>query len=66
MPLPTLSNGDLVTLRSGGPIMVAGQVFLNVAAPFARCSWFDEHGKAKSAAFALDALQSMEQRRTKP
>lgn len=42
-----LRQGDVVSLRSGGPRMTVRRVLDAVAWPCAECDWFDGHAVAK-------------------
>lgn len=49
--------GDLVRLKSGGPIMTVSWVedrYSNVG-----CNWFNQHDELKSATFQNDELRSV-------
>ncbi len=59
-------EGELVRLKSGGPVMTAEYVFADVRAPYARCAWFDARETAKSAAFSFHALERVEPQETEP
>jgi len=55
----TIETGDVVRLRTGGPLMVADSVASHPT-PFVRCVWFDESNTfrtAKIRAAALDLAQ---------
>ena len=55
----TIEVGDVVRVRSGGPLMVVDSVASHET-PFARCVWFDEHNQchtAKIRTVALDLAQ---------
>jgi uncharacterized protein YodC (DUF2158 family) len=66
MPQMNLKQGDLVRLRSGGPVMTAGRVYLEARVPFARCTWSNRRGRAREAAFNLCALDVVEPREIEP
>ena len=67
MPQVNMKEGDLVRLRSGGPVMTAEQVFLEVRMPYARCAWFDEGNLLKrGGSFNLGTLEMVEPQETEP
>ena len=46
---PQLHEGDLVRLRSGGPVLTVK----SVSETWVICSWFDEYGELHSAGFPV-------------
>lgn len=52
-----LEEGDLVQLRSGGPVMSV-QV-IDLAACLCKCLWFDQRGELQECSFALSALHQV-------
>jgi uncharacterized protein YodC (DUF2158 family) len=46
---PRLHEGDLVRLRSGGPVLTVKSVSDN----WVICTWFDDYGELQSAAFPI-------------
>ena len=52
---PEVMSGDVVRLKSGGPLMTVERVF-DREHPFARCIWFDARGTVHSACLELAAL----------
>lgn len=48
-----MKSGDLVQLKSGGPVMTVGWVEHGGA----QCNWFDERNELKSAHFATSQLR---------
>jgi uncharacterized protein YodC (DUF2158 family) len=59
-------TGDLVRLRSGGPIMTAERVFSEVPEPYVRCAWFDARELAHGASFKTEALEFVQSEETEP
>jgi uncharacterized protein YodC (DUF2158 family) len=59
-----MKPGDIVTLRSGGPMMTVEQCYLspppkvpNPAPPSATCVWLDKQGQPQRKTFALTSLK---------
>ena len=52
-----LKSGDVVRLKSGGPVMTAERVFDRVPRPFAHCAWFDGRAALHRAFVNLPALE---------
>jgi uncharacterized protein YodC (DUF2158 family) len=50
--VPVLQSGNLVRLRSGGPLMIVEKVQGNQVI----CSWDDENGELRSGSFPLDLV----------
>lgn len=48
-----MGAGDLVQLKSGGPVMTVGWVEHGAA----HCNWFDERNELKSASFSVQQLR---------
>ena len=46
---PPIQSGDLVRLRSGGPVLTVKSVSDN----WVICTWFDDYGELQSAAFPI-------------
>lgn len=59
--MANFEEGDLVELKSGGPVMTVESVYVEAVteAPQARVSWFDGKEK-KSDTFSPDALEPVE------
>jgi uncharacterized protein YodC (DUF2158 family) len=53
---PRLEAGDLVRIKSGGPIMTAALVNHVAQRPFARCAWVDQQGTLRSISIDTAAL----------
>ena len=53
---PRLEAGDLVRIRSGGPIMTAARVEDQVERPYARCTWADARNHVRFVSIDIDAL----------
>jgi uncharacterized protein YodC (DUF2158 family) len=52
----TIEAGDLVRVRSGGPVMVADSVASHPT-PDMRCVWFDERNEFHAAKIRVAALE---------
>jgi uncharacterized protein YodC (DUF2158 family) len=52
----TIEAGDVVRIRSGGPLMVADSVAIHET-PFVRCVWFDERNRFHDAKIRSAALE---------
>jgi uncharacterized protein YodC (DUF2158 family) len=52
----TIEAGDVVRVRSGGPLMVADSVAIH-STPFARCVWFDERNQFHSVKIRTASLE---------
>jgi uncharacterized protein YodC (DUF2158 family) len=61
-----LKAGDLVRLRSGGPVMTAERVSYELQDPYARCVWFDERNLPHSESFKIPALELVKEEETRP
>jgi uncharacterized protein YodC (DUF2158 family) len=48
--------GDLVQLKSGGPVMTVAFIDSNGA----KCVWFDDHNQEKEKVFPLETLKPYE------
>jgi uncharacterized protein YodC (DUF2158 family) len=59
-------TGDLVRLRSGGPVMTVERIEYDVPDPFARCAWFDARELAHSGSFKIAALDLVDEEETRP
>ena len=51
----TIEAGDVVRVRSGGPLMVVDSVAAH-STPFALCVWFDERNRVHSVKIRTAAL----------
>lgn len=51
-----LQEGDLVQLKSGGPVMSLQMI----AGARASCMWFDQDGKLHERTFQLDTLRRVD------
>ncbi len=51
--------GNVVKLKSGGPIMVIQRMYPDSTPPEAKCKWFDESTQ-KEGDFALESLIHIE------
>ena len=52
-----LARGDRVRLNSGGPVLIAQEVYSNV---HVTCTWMDEMGQRHEREFPRDALRKIE------
>jgi uncharacterized protein YodC (DUF2158 family) len=52
--------GDLVRLKSGGPVMTAERVLDHLPRPFALCVWFDARPEFHRSCINLAALERAE------
>jgi len=63
----SLTVGDVVELKSGGPKMTVTWVGVTFGAPMVRCIWFDETETKKiQGDFTPDALQIAQPRKEGP
>jgi uncharacterized protein YodC (DUF2158 family) len=56
----TFKPGDLVRLRSGGPLMTASSTMYAVKEPFVHCAWFDVRDVQHSANFKVAAIRHVD------
>jgi uncharacterized protein YodC (DUF2158 family) len=61
-----LKAGDLVRVRSGGPIMTAERVSCELQDPYACCVWFDERNPPHGESFKIPALELVDEKETRP
>jgi uncharacterized protein YodC (DUF2158 family) len=55
-----MKAGDLVRLKSGGPLMTAQRVSKHTDSPFAACTWFDQLERPHTAYIKTVALKPSE------
>jgi uncharacterized protein YodC (DUF2158 family) len=53
----TLKVGDLVKLKSGGPVMTVSAVSTVDSQTTVECIWFDDDGDNREADFPAEALK---------
>jgi uncharacterized protein YodC (DUF2158 family) len=66
MGTTTPKEGDLVRLRSGGPVMTAERVLDAIPHPYARCAWFDAREQPHSGSFQTVALELVKPEEIEP
>lgn len=54
---PQFKPGDIVSLRSGGPLMTV----VMVSGPSALCEWFSDDPQPQSRSFAVTSLKLADQ-----
>lgn len=57
-----LKPGDLVVLKSGGPVMTIGSISTMISG-MTKCYWFDENQKNQSGEFNLECLKKAEDKK---
>ena len=56
----SFNPGDVVQLKSGGPVMTVGPVKPGPSGQLVTVSWFTESGKLEHSRFLAEALKKVE------
>jgi uncharacterized protein YodC (DUF2158 family) len=54
--------GDVVQLKSGGPLMTVNEVGENYGVPTVFCAWFDSKENEKSSGFRPELLRKVSEK----